>query len=567
MRTFRRETGLYLLAFFIGLVLRLISLGAHPLSDIEAKWALQALDASNGTRAALGSDPAYAVLTSVLFFAFGGATNTLARLIPALTGSALVLVPALFKERLKPRPALILAFAIALEPGLAALSRQAGTSILAITFTLATWGMWERHEVKLAGVFAGMALLSGTALWVGLLGLVITWALLLPFERAAPSRTKPATVPSGHGRRTDLLSAGAYALGTVVLVGTMFMFVPAGLSSWIAGMPDYLAGWTRPSGIPISMMLLSLIAYQPLAVLLALVTTFRGWLQRSARVRGLSLWMVVALLLALFNPSRQVVDLAWTLIPMWALASLELARSLNVRPAERREVLGAATLSCVILVFIWLDLLAMGRPGIPQDQSLVRMWLLPGSFILLVVSLLLVAVGWSIRIARYGAVWGLAAFLGVYSFSALMAAAGLRNVPDSAEMWRPGAQLPMAGLLLDTVRDQSSWSNMDVDAQPVTIAGIDSPALQWLLRDRPVEVRAAAGAAPDLPMVITPNEQNDALVTSYRGQAFVWRSTPAWQQLRFLEWLPFHATAHETETIILWVRNDLFADLRHRSTP
>ena len=110
-----------------------------------------------------------------------------------------------------------------------------------------------------------------------------------------------------------------------------------------------------------------------------------------------------------------------------------------------------------------------------------------------VVSLLLVGVGWSVRAARYGAVWGLAAFLGVYSFGVLMAAAGHRNLPNSAEMWRPGAQLPMADLLLSTVQEQSAWSNLDPNAQPVTIAGIDSPALHWLLRDRPVELRLAAG--------------------------------------------------------------------------
>ena len=567
MRTFRRETGLYLLAFSIGLAVRLIGLGALPLSDLEAKWALQALDIANGTRSVLGSQPAYVVLTSALFFALGGPTNALARLIPALTGSALILVPALFKDCLKPRPALILAFALALEPGLTALSRQAGSSIMAVTFTLAAWGLWEKRQARWAGVCAGMALLSGQALWVGLLGIAITWALLRPFERNTQPQTKPRIGTSDKGRRREWITAGSYALGAMVLIGTMFMMVPGGLSAWIASLPEYLAGWTRVSDIPAGLIPLSLIAYQPLAVLLALVAIIRGWLQGSVRVRRLSLWMVVALLLALFYPSRQVVDLAWMLIPLWALASLEVARNLNVRPGERREVLGAVTLSGVILVFIWLDFLAMRQPGVASDQMLLRTWLLLGSFFLLVVSLLLIAVGWSIRSARYGAVWGLAAFLGVYSFAALMAAAGHRNVPNGGEMWRPGAQLPMAGLLLGTVQDQSAWSDVDVNTQPVTIARMDSPALRWLLRDRPVEVRSAAGAASNPPMVITPDEQDPALVAAYRGQKFVWRSTPLWRQFQFPQWLPFHEAAHESETLILWVRNDLFPDAKPRSTP
>src|SRR5512139_1626650 len=176
MRTFRRETALYLLALLIGTLVRLIGLGALPLSDLESRWALQALDISNGIRPTLGSQPAYVVLTSALFYALGGATNALARLIPALTGSAMILIPILFRERLKPRAAVILALALALEPGLAAISRQAGSPIMALGFALAAWGFWEKRLVPWAGACAGLALLSGSLLWPGLLGLAITWA-------------------------------------------------------------------------------------------------------------------------------------------------------------------------------------------------------------------------------------------------------------------------------------------------------------------------------------------------------------------------------------------------------
>jgi hypothetical protein len=359
-----------------------------------------------------------------------------------------------------------------------------------------------------------------------------------------------------------LITAASYALGAIVLVGTMFMTVPSGLSAWIGSLPDYVAGWVRGSDISVGVVLASLIAYQPLAVVLGLMAIARGWLQGSQRLRRLSLWMLVALLLALFQPSRQVVDLAWMLMPLWALASLEFARHLNVAPGERREVLGAVALSFIILVFIWMDFLSLRRPGILPESAMLRTWLMVGSFFLLAVSLLLVGVGWSVRIARHGAVWGLTAFLGLYSFGALMAAAGHRSVPNGAEMWRPGAQLPMADLLLRTVQEHSAWSDADINAQPVTIAGIDSTALQWLLRDRPVEIRSAAGAASGPPMVITREEQDPELVAAYRGQGFVWRSTPLWSRFQLHEWLPFHEAAHENQGVILWVRGDLFPDAR-----
>jgi hypothetical protein len=275
--------------------------------------------------------------------------------------------------------------------------------------------------------------------------------------------------------------------------------------------------------------------------------------------------MLVSLLLAAFNPSRQVTDLAWMLVPLWALASLEAARNLNVRPDDRREVLGAVALSFVVLVFIWLNFLQLIKPMLPPDQVVARIWLLLGSLFLLVVSLLLVAVGWSIRAAQYGALWGVAAFLGVYSVAALMGAVGLRSLPDGVEMWRTGARPADAGLLLNTVRDMSAWSDKDADAQPVTVAGLDSPALLWLLRDRTVELQVVPNAAANPPMVITPLQENPELASAYRGQDFVWRRQPTWnltEPSQWIQWLSFHQIPQETENIILWVRDDLFPDAR-----
>jgi predicted membrane-bound mannosyltransferase len=154
------EGWLYGLAFLIALGFRLIQLGATPLTDSEASLALQSLQIAEGIRPLLGPQPAYILLTSALFTVIE-ATNFMARLLPALAGSALVFVPILFRETLKPRPALILAFLFAIDPALVALSRQAGGTILAVTFGLLAWGLWTRRRLLPAGIAAGLALLSG----------------------------------------------------------------------------------------------------------------------------------------------------------------------------------------------------------------------------------------------------------------------------------------------------------------------------------------------------------------------------------------------------------------------
>ncbi|MCC7511870.1 MAG: hypothetical protein IT296_04385, partial [Anaerolineae bacterium] len=181
----RHETALYCLAFLIALGLRFVRLGELPLSDSEARLALDALHIAQGQYPALSSHVAYTSLTAVLFFIFGS-FNFLARFWPALFGTALVFAPLLLRDRLTPRPALLLAFFFALDPALVSLSRQAGGPILAVTSSLLAAAFWTRSRPRLAGVFLALALLSGPALWPGLLGLLLAW-MLAQFMSARPA--------------------------------------------------------------------------------------------------------------------------------------------------------------------------------------------------------------------------------------------------------------------------------------------------------------------------------------------------------------------------------------------
>ena len=192
-RHFKYEGWLYAFAFLLALALRLTQVGAMPLTDAEAAPALQALHISQGAKPPLSPHPFYILSTSVLFFLYGGGTNFLARLMPALIGSLLVFAPLLFNERLtlRPRPSLILAFFIALDPGLTALSRQAASPIFAIAFLLFAWAFINKNKPSLGGFFAALALLSGPSIWYGLLGLGITWAINQGLQSRRSSKPAP----------------------------------------------------------------------------------------------------------------------------------------------------------------------------------------------------------------------------------------------------------------------------------------------------------------------------------------------------------------------------------------
>lgn len=540
--------ALYLAAFALALAIRLLGLGILPLTDSEAQWALQALALAQGSRPAIGSQGGYVLSTAVLFFLYGGGTNFLARLTPALTGSALVFVPYLFRERLKPDSGLILAFWLALDPGLVAISRQAGSPILALTGLLLAWGLWQRQRPSWAGALAGLALLGGPSLWGGLLALGLAWLAQRGLQGAPASR-------AAHPAWRPALEAG---LAVLVLGGTLFFFAPSGLSAPFSALVEYITGWVHPGGVSWKVILLSLVFYQPLTLILVGMALARGWTQRDPTAIRLGIWAGLALLLALLYPAHPISDLAWALIPLTALAARELAVHLDISAEERRDVLGLAAGIFLLLVFIWLNFVAW----VASPQVEVRVWLLAGSFFLLVIAVLMVAAGWSLRLARLGVIWGLAAALGLFSLRAAVGAAALRP-EGSAEIWSAGPSLPQAGLLLTTVEQVSDWSNKTSTSQPVALVGLDAPALQWLLRERPVETMRQLPPSTSWPILITPLQEDPALSATHRGQSLIWRQSPLWEQASFadwMRWLALRQMPQQSETVLLWVRGDLFLD-------
>jgi len=562
-RHFKYEGWLYAFAFLLALALRLTQLGAMPLNDAEAAPALQALHIAQGARPVLSPHPFYILSTSVLFFLYGGGTNFFARLIPALIGSLLVFAPLLFDNRLKPRPSLLLAFFIALDPGLTALSRQAASPIFALTFLLFAWAYIHKNKPGLAGFFAALALLSGPSIWPGLLGLGITWAIFQGFNFRRP--LQPSTADSQPSALSSSIFNSSILfpfLVTFITFGTLFFIVPNGLSAALASIPAYFNAWLTSSDVSAGRLFLTLLVYQPLALLLAIIAIVRGWTNGSARIIPLSIWLFVSLLLVVFLPFRQISDLVWVLIPLYTLAALELARGFNIFPDERREVIGVVLLTALIWLFAWLDFTGLVWLPVNSREYVMRFWLLISALILLVLSLLLVAAGWSIRTARLGGVWGLTLVLGVLGLGGTLGSAGLRGLAHP-EFWWPSSTPMQADLLQATVREISEFGVGNEFSAPVVIMGINSPALEWALREHSVSVAESLDISSAPYFIVTPPQTDPVLVSAYRGQDFTWRQNPLWSATlpnEWIRWITLREMPQTGETIILWARDDLFLD-------
>ncbi len=593
----KTEHILFFSALLLAIFFRFAALGALPLTDVEAQSALQALHLAQGTRPLLGPQPAYTLPTAALFFLFG-TTNFLARFIPALTGCLLVIVPWFFRQRLKPTPALLLTFFLALDPGLIALSRQAASPMPALAFTLLTWACWWHGQARAAGALAALALLSGPALWPGLLGLGLAWGLgqISRLRLAASTSAEMLSLPQASleqepppkpVRRSDSdLQTALTAGGAVILLGGTLLFLsPNGMSAWLASLPDWLAGWRQASGVPSGRLLLALAAYQPLGILFGLAALWRGIWQGRRRYARLGLWLCMALLLAIVYPARQVSDLAWALLPLWTLAALELSNHFRAWPQESREALGIGLLAALMLILAWLNYanialdpsnpannisthLQFGGNILLENLLPIRYLLLGSIVLLLLVGMLMVALGWSARTARLASVWGLVTAMGLYALGMAWSATGLRT-PDGWELWMEEPRPAQANLLRETIEQLSAWNGGDGQSQEVTLVSLDSSALDWLLRDHNLRHVNNLDPLQTPPLVITPNQESLSLSSAYRGQDFLWQQQPDWSNAnihKWIHWSVFHKLPYTSETILLWARTDLFPQA-HPSLP
>ncbi|MEW6717080.1 MAG: hypothetical protein AB1345_06230 [Chloroflexota bacterium] len=561
-RNFSNELILYLLAFLLAVGVRLINLGLIPLSDVEASWALQALALVRGEEVLLGPQPGYVLPTAFLFFLFG--TNAImARLWPVLAGSALVWVPYLWRDRLGRVAGLILAFGLALDPGLVALSRVAGSPLLAVAFTLfALTALWSGSAIW-TGIWGAWALLSGTAIWPGVIGLATTLGVaraLGPVQVESPDVGTVAGVMSdrdlGEFIRKGLIAGGT----TLLVVGTMLFFFPNGINAMVGSLPAYLRGWGTGGGEPASHLLMVL-CDQSLAIVFGVVGAIVVWRERHALGRWLCLWWVVATGLALAYPARDFGDLAWSLVPLWSLAGIGLARIFR-RWRHSPVEWGLAALTLVLFAFGWLDLVSLGRTS-PQIEMYRLRWIaLGGVVVIQTLSFLLVSLGWSLAEARRGFAFGFGVGLALLTVSASFGASQLRS-QASNPLWRSGDEIVQADLLLQTLGELSKWRTGDREAVNVVVVDVDSPALRWVLRDftnARFQSGLETGAASEV--IVLPKESGEPRQTAmYRGQDFAWRSVVIWNELwstNILRWLTQRELPTRTEALVLWVRGDLF---------
>ena len=563
------EHTLYALAIILALGVRLFRLGAVPLSDGEAAWALQALSLARGEPLILGPQPLYVTVTSLLF-ALLNANNFLARLLPALAGAILVLLPIFHRRWLGRHAALMLAFGLALDPGLLAASRTAGSPLTGMVFGLAALTAWYDRRPAAAGIFGGLALLSGASILNGLLAIALAWGVIVWLERRARPGGAEAYEDAITSRGSVLPTTLYWLVGTVLALGTLFLRIPQGLGALAGTIPDYLQGWVTGSGVPSLRLPVALLVYQTLALIFALIATARAWSPGSTGYRylkWLSLWAAFALLLATLYPARQVLDLVWVIVPVWALASFELARQFSRRTGLQTLYVpaGQAVLVFLLLAFAWLMVANLGNPRVLVTPEILQnaLVLIFGALLMAVLSSALVGLGWSWEASRQGVLWGVTASLVLWMLSGAAGSTQLRRGAEQ-ELWVNRPVTAQADLLLSTLSDLSTWQTGHRSTIDVSVT-VEVPSLQWTLRNFPSASYGNALSLENRPSTIITylGQESPAVAASYRGQEFAWQTYPVWEGIlpdNLPQWLAFREAPKQHTQIILWAREDIFPD-------
>jgi hypothetical protein len=561
----------YVIIFLIALGLRLINLGKIPLSDYEAGFALQALAFSKGLSASFLTQPGYISLTGILFFLLGN-TEFLSRIIPVLAGSLIVLVPLFFRNQMGKRASLILAILLMIDPGLTALSRTADGTTMVLTASLLGAGLFLNGQWILSGICAGLALLGGPLVWPGLVYAAgAAWLSDKVFSTDENSLQEENSEPLLRRIFTGKYARFWLALVFVlIIIGTQFLLHPQGLSAVGSGFVEYFRGWISGFTFPPIQSWLLFFFYEPVFLVLGLYCGIRGWFANDPFDKFLLRWWILASLFGLFYPGQEVANFSWALIPMLALAARQIERMVPDKFEIKAPTGAQALVTFALVIFIVMNIVYLSRGQASPEDLRLRIIAVVGSFAILVLTTYLLGTGWSWSTTSVGIKLAAAGLIILSTISASWHAARLGRLPDR-EMWKNGKTVISGDLLRTTLGNISEYNTGRRDTIDVQVVGIESPALDWGLRDfGKTNHTSQVVTNENSSVILTPGSQIPALGETYRGQNIVWASQPAWPLIlpdEWPAWLFFRDAPVDSDSIIVWVRNDLFPGAAANTTP
>lgn len=541
----------FLLAFAVGLILRLVLLNTMVYTQNELVLVNQALQIARRMSADTSLVPVYTGLTGWLFFLFG-AGDFLARLVPAIVGATLVLVPWVWKERLGQKTALILSFGLAFDPTYLLFSRAIHGAIFAIAGFLWAFTFLKKDKPLLAGVSLAFALLSGSSFWNFLLVLGLTYLIMRIIK---PDLANDLLTFRLSGRKITWISLGASFLVSSVLILTSFLLDPSGLGGLASGIVGFTGNFTQSFEKPLYHSIYLLVAHSILPLLifffgiLALHSTERGAWYRIGAVS-----ILISLIIGVIISRESYEFLLWPVLVSWIGGATWLGK---VRISLKESWFSTTLLIGFVLAILIYLTVNVGRLaglpfGTPQFWSIFLM--LVAGVVLLVSSWWLVKFGWS---KGNGNQIFLITFL---FFLAILTMGDSTRSLHSAQQIRSIEYLDNQ-LVLPNNDIESVLADFDLSGKPLQQSGdfslIELPEVfSWYFRSFATERND-----PETTMILTRTSIMPNQNIEFRGINVVVERTIDWKKdslTTYLQALTAKPAKFEDQKGVLWVRTNLF---------
>ena len=592
------ERAAYVAIGLLAAALRFFQLGLRPLNEAEAVQALAALRFTQGASGAAPTGTIPALFTgNVVGFTLLGADDLIARLLPALAGLVLALLPYGLRGRLGRGGALAASLLLAVSPSAVYLSRSLDGAILVAACGLAlAVGLINYLDTRrpawlyLAAGALGLGLCAGPAFYT----LVLIFAVFVPLlyiaekllDRESGWSALLVAWWAARGEKGLLATAAAVAAAAFGLVAMAFVLHPAGVG--LAA--DLLGAWAlsflpEPGGQPALYPLLLLLLYEPLVLFLGLVEVGRAvWSRRSVPWPGqtagssfphtafFAFWAGVAFLVILISGHRPAGNVLLVVAPLALLAGQGVERAW--RWIDRRalwpEVSTVVAVALGVGIFFYLQIASYSLTsntatvtyaGITFYTSTTYLLLASLALALLVV-LGIVAWAWRGRVLVAAGAW--LALAMILLLVGLKATWGLNvaHAADPRELMIARGTAGDVRTLVSELETLSADQTSDAHTLPLTVDAATGPVVAWYLRDFQKQMVVEDLTAPPATVAALTLAQRDLPIgETYRGQGFPlqvhWSPWGLWGQ-KLTRWLLFtegYEPVVDTE-VVLWVASE-----------
>ena len=547
-------------------VFRFYNLGIIPLNDAEALKALSVwqfwlpgtLEATN-----VGS-PAYFSFTAPLTQIVGFSDSTM-RVIPAIFGVALVILPRFLQHRLGVIGVLVSALLLAISPLNLLLSRTVGGDAIALFAILLVFVAFIRYQETAVSKWLytltaaiGLGLASSTLFLSGLLTLGV--ALLIQKRFGLPLFDNESLVKPENEERNKALIIGGLVL---LLSATMFLWNFIGIGDAANLIGEWFNSLITPDARrSIADPLLAILRYEPLILVLGVPAVIWAIWRSKPMATTTLYWMLTTLLIIVIRRG-DMANAALLTIPSYLLLGLFVQNVLGNR-------LGRYTALVTITFFVLFGVIAINIARYlrvatydPSDLRYVLVALM--ALVLIFMTIYVVSV-YDISAIYQGAVVAILAFYVVVQWGIGLQTANY-YANDPRERWVVEGTDQGVRYLSSTATDISRQVTGGVDMLNMQNA-IDSPALAWYLRDfKSMQIGEALPNEAVHDVVITSANTEFPLEDSFTGTKFRFKRSgytevapdPDKVVFDLLRWWFFHETPNQVvyEDLILWVRTEL----------